>query len=60
MLSQRTLVLTVSQALKAQLDRVVSSQPMKRQETAADAEVTPLQQRLFVMSVVEPSTDERD
>ncbi len=27
------------QALQAQLDRVVSSQPMKRQDTAADAEV---------------------
>jgi hypothetical protein len=27
------------QALQAQLDRVASSQPMKRQETAADAEV---------------------
>jgi hypothetical protein len=32
--------LTILQALKAQLDRVVSSQPMKRQESAADAEVS--------------------
>lgn len=31
--------LTHVQALQAQLDRVASSQPMKRQETAADAEV---------------------
>jgi hypothetical protein len=31
--------LTLLQALQAQLDRVISSQPMKRQDTAADAEV---------------------
>jgi len=45
-----THTLTHFQALQAQLDRVASSQPMKRQGTAADAEV-----RLRCVSVRVPS-----
>ncbi len=37
--SCRACSLIRAQALQAQLDRVISSQPMKRQDTPADAEV---------------------
>jgi hypothetical protein len=40
--SCRACSLILAQALQAQLDRVISSQPMKRQDTPADAEVLQL------------------
>jgi len=41
------------QALQAQLDRVASSQPMKRQETAADAEMRGLRRQLKQLQALE-------
>ncbi len=37
------------QALQAQLDRALSSQPMKRQDTPADAEVILIQCALLLL-----------
>lgn len=43
------------QAMQAQLDRVIASQPMKRQETAADAEMRGLRRQLKQLQALESS-----